>query len=203
MNASTLPSLIEDVSIIDDAITLEELEGAIDAALAEQVLTYMVIGGALITIHDRNMYGQSFERYVKGRFGFSRSVAYDYIHAATVGRALQSAAKPLPASVRAALALLPKTEKPKEAAEPGYTPPADAAPVPEDPGRPTPTLQASLLSLFRSVDVVLKDSFTPGRWYLSVDDVTTDQVREVALVFSGENLHLSCSQIPMEDSNEP
>jgi hypothetical protein len=180
---------ISTVTIIDNAETLEELEHAIDSALAKPVLRYMVVGEALIKIHDRNMYGHSFERYVKERFGFSRSVLYDYINAATVGRALQLEGKPLPVSVRAALALLPgKTKEPEQAAEPAYSPPADAIPVLEDPSRPTPTLQATLMSLFRGVDVVINDSSTPGRWHLSldVDDATTDQVRGIAAVLSGK-----------------
>jgi hypothetical protein len=175
------------LSIINDTETLEELEGVIDAALARQVPIYIEIGTALIKIHNRRLYGHSFERYVKGRFGFSRSVAYDYVRAATVVRALQLEGKSPPLSVRAALALVPKKpKKEKKAAEPVHTPAENATPVPEDPSRPTPTMQANLLSLFSGVDVVLKDSSTPGRWYLSVDDATTDQVRGVAMVFSGK-----------------
>jgi hypothetical protein len=84
------------------------------------------------------------------------------------------------------LAVLPK--KGKKAAKPARTPPENAAPIPEDPDRQLPTMQANLMSLFHGIDVVIKDSFTPGRWHVSFEDVTTDQVRLIAVALGSREI---------------
>jgi len=56
---------MSNLTIDDDAQTLDELEQFIDAAIAKQGEIFMAIGAALLKIRERRLYGHSFERYVK------------------------------------------------------------------------------------------------------------------------------------------
>ncbi len=156
--------------------TLEELEAVIDDALAAEVPTFMAIGDALIKM--RYLLKGRFLKFVKARFGFGRSTACDYCNAADVGRALHAEGKPAPKSVRAALAMIPVKPR-KQKAKPEEVP-TNATPVPEDPTKPTPTMLQNMFDLFADMDVVILESMTPGRWQLTFNELTTDEMRVLA-----------------------
>lgn len=87
--------------------TLAELESAIERGKA----AYIEVGNALSEIRERKLYREqghsTFELYCRERWGFSRSVGYDYINAAAVAENVGTSLQTTPPNFSQAVALAP------------------------------------------------------------------------------------------------
>jgi hypothetical protein len=92
---------------------LVELEQAVDRGLQ----TFVEVGQSLAEIRDRKLYRASydtFERYCRERWGFTRQRARQFIDAAAVTTVVVKAGLPAPANEAQASELVPLRERPDE-----------------------------------------------------------------------------------------
>jgi two-component system, NarL family, response regulator NreC len=92
---------------------LVELEQAVDRGLQ----TFVEVGQSLAEIRDRKLYRASydtFERYCRERWGFTRQRARQFIDAAAVTTVVVKAGLPAPANEAQARELVPLRERPDE-----------------------------------------------------------------------------------------